>query len=345
MLTAQELLSLIDGKEDEHCEFKEAKNSFNLDKLFEYCIALSNEHGGRLVLGVSDSKPRQIVGTTAFPNLDKVKHQILTAVRLRVDVEELQSNNMRVLVFNVPSRPLGSPPHLNGRYLMRSGESLVAMTADQLQHIFAESAPDFSAEMCRAALLEDLDPNAIATFRERWHKKTGNAAILEMPSDQLLEDSELAKDGEITYAALVLLGTRKSLGRYLAQSEVIFEFRSAEGQIASSQRFEYRQGFLTFHDEIWHQINVRNEVTSVRDGLFRRDIPTFNEDAVREAILNAICHRDYRLGGSVFVKQYPRRLEISSPGGLPDGITPSNILRKQSPRNGGLLRHVQSAAL
>ncbi len=78
---------------------------------------------------------------------------------------------------------------------------------------------------------------------------------------------------------------------------------------------------------------MRNDVKSVRDGLFRRDIPAFNEDAVREAILNAICHRDYWLGGSVFVRQYPARLEIVSPGGFPPGVTPENVLKRQSPRN------------
>ena len=63
------------------------------------------------------------------------------------------------------------------------------------------------------------------------------------------------------------------------------------------------------------------------------DILTFNEGAVREAILNAVSHRDYRLGGSVFVRQYARRLEIVSPGGFPPGITPENILWEQAPRN------------
>lgn len=63
------------------------------------------------------------------------------------------------------------------------------------------------------------------------------------------------------------------------------------------------------------------------------ELPTFDEVPVREALLNAVAHRDYRLGGSVFVRQYPRRLEVGSPGGLPAGITPENILDRQKPRN------------
>lgn len=63
------------------------------------------------------------------------------------------------------------------------------------------------------------------------------------------------------------------------------------------------------------------------------DLPTFRERSVREAILNAVAHRDYRHPGSVFIRQYPRRLEVVSPGGFPTGITPENILDKQLPRN------------
>ena len=239
----------------------------------------------------------------------------------------------RVVVFSVPARPIGMPLHIEGRYLMRSGESLVPMSADQLQRIFAESGPDLSAEVCKEANIKDLDVHAIELFRGRWTEKSGNAAVSTMSVPQLLEDSELSINGSLTYAALILLGNRVALGKFLSNAEVIIEYRATEGQISSSQRFEYRQGFLTFHDELWKQVNARNDVKSIREGLFRRDIPAFNEDAVREAVLNAVCHRDYRLGGSVFIKQYPARLEIISPGGFPPGITPDNVLKKQSPRN------------
>lgn len=81
------------------------------------------------------------------------------------------------------------------------------------------------------------------------------------------------------------------------------------------------------------EINLRNEVQHYQEGLFVWDIATFNEKVVREAVLNAVSHRDYRLNGSVFIRQYPKKIEIVSPGGFPPGITPDNILFRQSPRN------------
>jgi len=140
-------------------------------------------------------------------------------------------------------------------------------------------------------------------------------------------------DGQITYAALILLGTREALGRYLAQAEVICEYRSHEAPGSAAERHEFRQGFLLVLDEMWRLISLRNDLQHFQQGFFVWDVPTFSERVVREAILNAVSHRDYRHGGSVFVRQYPRRIEIVSPGGLPPGITPANILRQQNPRN------------
>ena len=65
----------------EHLEFKEAKNQYDLTKLFRYCVALANEGGGKLILGVSDTPPRKVVGSSAFPNLGEIQRRILDKVR------------------------------------------------------------------------------------------------------------------------------------------------------------------------------------------------------------------------------------------------------------------------
>ncbi|MCX6379402.1 MAG: putative DNA binding domain-containing protein [Armatimonadetes bacterium] len=325
--------ALLLADENERCEFKEAKTSFNRERLVEYCLALANELGGKLILGVTDRKPRRVVGSTAFQNLEDVKHFLLTTLRLRVEVEEILHSEGRVLVFSIPSRPIGTPLHIDGRYLMRSGESLVPMTSDQMKRILDEAEPEFSATICAKSTLNDLDPAAIELFRARWIRKSGNEKLLSLTPEQVLMDAELVVDGQITYAALALLGTRQALGKHLAQAEVVFEYRSNGASGPAAQREEFRQGFLLTLDSVWNLINLRNDKQHFQDGLYIWDIPTFNEDAVREAILNAVCHRDYRNGGSVFVRQYPRRLEVISPGGFPAGITIENILWRQSPRN------------
>ena len=216
---------------------------------------------------------------------------------------------------------------------MRSGESLVPMSADQLKAIFNETGPDFSAEVCPGLKIEHLDLSAIEVFRRRWAMKSGTQSVSATSPEQLLRDAELILDDGITYAAAILFGSRPALSRFLGQAELVYEYRGHEGEIRSADRAEYREGFFQIYEELWNKLNSRNERQSLQDGLFRREIPTFNEIVVREALLNAVCHRDYRLSGSIFVRQYPRKLEIISPGGLPAGVTVDNILKKQAPRN------------
>ncbi len=336
------LMSLPEG---EHLEFKEAKNSFEFELLVKYCVALANEGGGAMVLGVTDKVPRRIVGTKAFLDLEKTKAGIASRLHIRVDAEELNHHDGRVLIFKVPSRPIGMPVHYEGRYFMRAGEELVPMLPDVLRRIFEESGPDYSAEPVEAATMADLDPVAIEAFRQRWLRKSGDQRIATRGAEQLLSDTELLVNGKVTVAALVLFGTREALGRLLSQSELIFEYRSSDASGPAQSRKEYRQGFFSWYDELWNTINLRNDLQHFQSGLFVLDVPTFNERAVREAVLNAVSHRDYRMSGSVFVRQYYRRIEIVSPGGLPPGITYENILWEQSPRNRRLAEAFSRAGL
>lgn len=333
MTTLDQFNAWLAAPEDGHLEFKEAKNRYDFEELVKYCVALANEGGGQMILGVTDARPRRVVGSQAFADLERTKQGLIERLHLRIEAEVFQHPNGRALIFHAPARPIGVPIQYGGAYWMRAGSSLATMTPDMLKAIFAEASPDFSAESCAKAALTDLDPVAMEDFRARWQKKSGNAGLAKLSHEQLLADAELLVDGQLNYAALILFGTRAALGKYLAQSEIIFEYRSTEGSVPFQQRVEYRQGFFSVYDALWNAINLRNDVQSYQDGLFRFEFPTFSEGVVREAILNAVGHRDYRLSGSVFVKQFPRHLEIVSPGGFPPGITAENILDQQSPRN------------
>jgi ATP-dependent DNA helicase RecG len=333
MLPDELQLLLQTQTEDEHVEFKEAKSEFSFEKLAKYCAALSNEGGGKIILGVTDKKPRLIVGTQAFMDLNRCKLSLAQKLRQRIDVEEVDSLQGRVLVFHAPPRPRGDAIEYEGAYWMRAGESLVPMTKDMLKRIFAETDPDFSGHICKGATIDHLDSEAIRRFRSLWERKSGNEALASCSVSQLLSDAELVQGSDITYAALILLGKRHAVRAFLPQAEVIFEYRSSEEPGPAHQRIEYTQGFLLFFDELWNTINLRNDSQHFQDGFVMLNVPTFNEKVVREAILNAVAHRDYRSAGSIFVRQFPRKIEVQSPGGFPLGISAENILWKQYPGN------------
>jgi len=332
--SASELLhEWLEATEGEHLEFKEARDSYSFENLAKYCCALANEGGGRIIFGVTDKRPRRVVGSHAFEQPEQTRRHLAETLSLRIDFLELHPPEGRVLVFEVPARPIGVAIKYAGIYWSRATDSLVPMAESRLREIFDESGRDFSAEICAQATLADLDNAAIELFRQRWQIKSGNAGRAALNQEQLLHDAELLIDSRLTYAALILFGTRQALGRHLGQAEVIFEYRSSEATGPAQQRKEFRQGYFTYYDELWQLINLRNDVQHYQDGLFVLDIPTFAERTIREAILNAVCHRNYQLGGSIFVRQYPQKMEIQSPGGLPYGITLQNIVDRQNPRN------------
>lgn len=216
---------------------------------------------------------------------------------------------------------------------MRRGEELVPMTPDMLKRIFNEAEPDYSALICPHAEMIDLDEKAIHIFRNMWIHKAGNNNLKKLSDKQLLKDIGAIEGDKITYAAIILFGHPKTVKKYLNQSEIIFEYRSSEVTGSAQHRVEYTQGFFSIYDDLWNKINLRNDLQHFQDGLFVWDIPTFNEKAIREAILNSVSHRDYRNAGSIWIRQYPRKIIITSPGGFPTGINESNLLWSQQPRN------------
>ena len=129
--------------EHQRLEFKEAKNQFDNKKLYRYCVAIANEGGGHLLLGIEDKVPREVVGTQAFRDPIDMAAKLHDTIGFRVDIEVVNHPDGRVLVFHIPARPRGTAYHYEGAYLMRSGNELVPMSEDHLRKIFAEGRPEF----------------------------------------------------------------------------------------------------------------------------------------------------------------------------------------------------------
>lgn len=319
--------------EGENLEFKEARNRYDFEQLTQYCVALANEGGGKIILGVTDARPRQVVGSNAFNQPERTRAGLNQRLHLGITFEEVAHPSGRVLVFHVPPRPVGVAIQYDGKYLVRQDDSLVGMPSDRLREIFSESGHDFSADFCDDLTVDDLESNAIEEFRRRWIVKSQNQNLKTLSQRQLLSDMEAIDGDRVTYAALILFGSRRAVGRRLAQAEVIFEYRSSNAAGPAQQREEFTEAFFLWYDRLWELVSLRNDQQHYQDGMFVLDVPTFSERAVREAILNAVSHRNYQLGSNIFVRQYPDRIEIDSPGGFPPEISPDNILYRQSPRN------------
>lgn len=195
-----------------------------------------------------------------------------------------------------------------------------------------ENPPDFSGQPCDATL-EDLSPEAITDFQQRWANTSGNSHIAKFSHEQVLKDAGLTDDGKLRYAALILFGVQDAFRRYLPHAETFFEYRSSQVPGPAQERHNFREGLFLCHDKIWEKVNQRNDLQSYQDKLFKHSIHTFDEGSVREALLNAVAHREYRDAGAIHIRQFQRHIEIDSPGGFLVGVTSENAIDKCNRRN------------
>lgn len=350
MSTVEELKSL--REREDHVEFKEAKHNYPFAGgkktdpterrhcVLGYVVAMANEKGGRLVLGMADAYPHNVVGSDFAENeVGNLEDEIYTRLRIRVHTEELYEDTgkekLRVLVINIPSRPLGKALRFEGVPLMRVGESLREMDDAEYLAIISEQDSDFSAKICKGLTIEDLDNEAISEMR-RLIAENRKPSVATTPLKQLLSDLLLINDEGITYAALLLLGKTEAITKYMPQHNVVVEYRSTHDMVRYTARKEFREPLFLCIKSVWDYINqpASNPLIHVMDMPRIIDVPSFNEETIREAILNACIHRSLQMNGDILIKQYPDSIEITNPGGFPFGVNQGNVLTvNSSPRS------------
>jgi ATP-dependent DNA helicase RecG len=351
-MTIQELQGLKES--EDKVEFKEAKTDFPWNggshseqkdrrKCFlGYIVALANEGGGYLVLGMADKTPHNVVGSNfSDGKLGELEDAVYEKLGIRVHIEELfDSVGLRVVLTNIPSRPVGRTLKFEGVPLMRTGDSLRNMTDEEVFKILSEQEPDFSAKICTGLQLSDLDETAITILKERYAKKQNNPSFLKLSTSQILTDLYLMQDGRITYAALILVGNEKVLKEHLPNAQVNIEYRQTHAQTHFDKREVFLKPLFISIDEIWKYLNTRNRDHKISEGPYKFDLPYFNEEVIREAVLNAIAHRDYTITSETVVKQYPNSVIILNAGGFPIGVTKENLISVNSVPRSRLLTEI-----
>lgn len=320
-MTLQELDRLLQlPSEDEHVEFKEAKSRFDFEELVNYCVALANERGGQIVFGVSDKPPRRVVGTGAFTTPAETAGALYGRLKLKIDWTELQHPDGRVLVFAVPSRPLGTPVEYGGRFWMRAGESLAPMSADQLRKIVEEGQVEFVRQPARNGCSEEdvvslLDVQSYYDLMNRPMPST-RLEILRAFEDKGFIRTELGAYTISNKGALLFakqLADFESVARKGVRVIIydgISKLKVKNGKDLTGQR-GYASGFSGLVDYICDHLPANEEIESA----LRTTTYAYPKKAIREIIGNAIVHQDLNERGTVLtVEIYDDRIEVTNPG-------------------------------
>lgn len=298
-------------RESESCEWKEfstLKHHFNGkegEDLISYVSALANMDGGSLVIGIKDST-LEIVGIDTY-NYDQEK------VRLRlkdqcanlpiegVKLTEFRTTdtNKIVWVLTIPKHSFRLPVYAHSKAWQRIEDSLVELTPSRQQVILEElpNIKDWSAEKVPEATLNDLDELALAKARIQYakvHSRIGKETIESWSVEDFLAYSGVMVDGQLTHAALLLLGTPQSAVKLRpAVAEVTWILKNPDGTTRDYEHFG--PPFILTVDDILKKIRniTMRELTG--GTLFPDTMQQYDDYTIREVLHNCIAHQDYML--------------------------------------------------
>lgn len=346
--TWPELQALIVGGETLQLEFKsERQASLNDRDLTAAVVCLANSQGGLVMIGVEDTG--EVTGArhrhAQITDLNRLQATLRarTVPGIEVRASLLSTPDGNVLCVEVPRSPVtvSTADGLCVRRVMGAqGPECVPYHPHQhVGHGVALGAEDFSAQLCREAGWRALDPLQFERARRLIAALRGDSALLE------LDDREMAKALRVVetegdelvpnIAGLLLFGRKAELERHLATHQAAFQVLTADAEVRANDFF--REPLLELAELFEARFDARVQEREVEVGLIRVPVPDYARSAFREALLNALFHRDFRRLATVHIQWHPDRLELSSPGGFPEGVTPSNLLvHEPLPRNARL---------
>jgi ATP-dependent DNA helicase RecG len=327
----------IAGGERYDVEFKgEHRQPLNDRDLVEAVVCLANGTGGVLLVGVEDdgrvtgARPRHEAGRT-----DPLRVQALiansTQPPVSAAVATVQVDDHAVLAILVPDSPrvVGTT---KGTYVRRAIAAdgrptcLPYHAHEMLAHEVDRGAVDWASLRVNGAIWEDLDPLEFERLR-RLVTTAGDGADRVLAT---LSDREIANalglvraDTDVTAGALLLFGREEALARFLPTHEAAFQV--LRGLEVEANDF-FRLPLLRLAEELFARFRARNREEELDFGLLRVAVSAYSQTAFREALANALIHRDYTRRGAVHVQWSEGQLEVASPGGFPSGIRLDNLL-------------------
>ena len=339
----QHLLSRV---ENEVVEFKAAKNNFDIDDLGKYFSALSNEANlrerdfGWLVFGV-DNKTHEVVGTNfkdgdvALNRLKQDMAQHTTDNLIFRDIVPLMIDSKRVLLFQIPATPRNIVMHWKGIAYSRDGESLKPINQTKRDEIRYQSPiPDWTAQLVPNATANDLDELAVATAKVMYKKvHASNISGEEVDAwslEEFLSHSNMMRDGQLTRAAILLLGKPIALDKiHPTVAQITWTLQDEEEIVDDYEHFSIP--FLLTVDKVLSKI--RNKTMRELPGgtLFPDTMKQYDDYTIREALNNAIAHQDYTLRQRIVFVESPGKLYYGNGGDfLPGSI--EKVLENKGPQ-------------
>jgi len=319
------LKDLLKEGESETVEFKPSLSQ--MDKITEGISAFSNTKGGTVVIGVSDKG--EVLGVDIGKNTieslaNNIKQNSDPMAYPSIRVEK--SDKKQVVIIDVREGKQ-KPVLAFGRAYRRVGKSNQKLGSDEIRNLALETSKVFWDEwICEAARLGDIDEEKVRWFLKRAKYERRLELDTEVPLIEALEELELLRAGKLINAAVLLFG--KNPQKFVMQSETrCARFKGTKPlefidmKVFGGNIIDQREDAVEFVKE---HIKLHAKIVGVE----RIETWEYPIEAIREAVSNAICHRNYETASNVQIRVFDDRIEVWGCGLLPEPLTPEN-LKKQ----------------
>ena len=346
----------VDAVEDEEVEVKafETVDKEFVKRLRRTVVCLANSRGGYLVLGVNESTNR----IEGCPSIDPMELSNIvyegTKPGILVEFESHETDDGAVVYHaRVPRSPRIHATSDGARY-HRVGKKCMPLYPDEEYRLLMDRGTlDITNQPVERIGLHDLRDDMVrevASMRSERQEALGVkvSSIDADPEEVLGPIGALAEDGRgetrLTIAGAILAAEGDKVMPVIPGRRLIYVLM--EGDSEYRERREWDGPMITAVEEVVESVKKNSKVSTLRIGVVQREIPEFPPNAVREVIVNAVAHRDYLINAPIIIRQYPDRMEVTSPGEFVGGITADNILHHNpTHRNPSLVRIMHQLGL
>ena len=315
----------------------------NWDEIAKDCIAFANATGGRLQVGIENDQSQPPTGQQIPPELpDTLRRRIsekTVNVVVLVDIVTTPSGG-QYLDLVIP-RSVAVASTTDGRYFIRVADQSKPVTGDDVMRLASErSAVPWESQITLKISRNDVDitkqNRLIQGFRASDRVKD---FVKEKTDTELIDHYQLTQGNFLTNLGVLCIGHAYHRSLLATAPAVQFIKYDELGQKVNKLAWDdHTLSPIELIETIWQQVPDFREHYELPEGLYRQNIPAFDEIVIRELLVNAFVHRPYTQRGDIFLNLSPDRLEVVNPGLLPMGVTPNNILHTTVRRNEHLAR-------
>ncbi|MEY2824520.1 MAG: hypothetical protein RLZ64_1058 [Pseudomonadota bacterium] len=313
------------------------------DEIAKDCIAFANATGGRLQIGIENEQSHPPAGQQIPPELPDILRRRISekTVNVVVLVDVVTTPGGGQYLDVVIPRSVAVASTTDGRYFIRVADQSKPVTGDDIMRLASDrSALPWESQTTLKISRDDVDVTKQGCLLQGFRTSDRVKDFVKEKTDaELIDHYQLTQGNFLTNLGVLCIGHayHRSL---LATAPVVQLIKYDElGQKVNKLAWDdHTLSPIELIEAIWQQVPDFKEHYELPEGLYRQNIPAFDEVVIRELLVNAFVHRPYTQRGDIFLNLSPDRLEVVNPGLLPIGVTPTNILHTTVRRNEHLAR-------